>query len=39
MKNINEIVFPAVKEGDIVLHEDNKYYTYTNGTFVEKINP
>ena len=33
--DINEIGFPAVQEGDKVLHE-GVYYIYTNGTFIEE---
>jgi hypothetical protein len=33
--NINEIPFPAVQEGDRVLHED-VFYVYTNGTFIKE---
>jgi hypothetical protein len=32
--NINEITFPAVKEGDRVLWEDKNWYVYTNGTWI-----
>lgn len=38
MTDINEIPFPAVQEGDRVLHEDGKYYVYTNGTWIEETN-
>ena len=33
--DINEMVFPAVQEGDRVLHED-VWYVYTDGTFIEE---
>ena len=29
------MVFPAVQEGDRVLHED-VWYVYTDGTFIEE---
>jgi len=33
--DINKIPFPAVQEGDRVLHED-VFYVYTNGTFIKE---
>ena len=36
--NINEAIFPQVKEGDRVLWEDNKWYVYTSGEWVLEIN-
>ena len=35
--NINDLLFPHVQEGDRVLHNE-KWYTYTNGTWVEETN-
>jgi hypothetical protein len=35
--NINDLGFPNVQEGDRVLHNE-KWYTYTNGTWVEETN-
>ena len=35
--NINNLAFPNVQEGDRVLHNE-KYYVYTNGTWVEETN-
>jgi hypothetical protein len=36
--NINDIKFPYLTEGDRVLHEDGKWYIYTNGTWVLENN-
>lgn len=36
--NINDINFPEVKEGDIILWEDGKYYIYTNSTWILENN-
>lgn len=38
MNNINQTVFPAVQEGDRILWEDNKWYVYIDGTWVEETN-
>ena len=35
--NINELIFPHVEEGDRALHNE-KWYVYTNGTWVEETN-
>jgi hypothetical protein len=37
IKDINELGFPNVQEGDRVLYYE-KWYTYTNGTWVEETN-
>lgn len=37
IKDINELVFPNVQDGDRVLYHE-KWYTYTNGTWVEETN-
>ena len=34
VKDINDVVFPNVTEGDRILWQDGKYYIYTNGTWV-----
>lgn len=36
--DINNISFPAVKEGDRVLWSDNKWYIYINGQWVLENN-
>lgn len=33
--DINEMFFPAVQEGDRVLHE-GVFYVYTDGTFIKE---
>ena len=35
--HINDLMFPEVKEGDRALHNE-KWYVYTNGTWVEETN-
>jgi hypothetical protein len=37
IKDINELGFPNVQEGDRVLYYE-KWYVYTNGTWVEETN-
>jgi hypothetical protein len=37
IKDINELSFPNVEEGDRVLYYE-KWYVYTNGTWVEETN-
>lgn len=37
IKDINELSFPNVQEGDRVLHNEI-WYVYTNGTWVEETN-
>jgi hypothetical protein len=37
IKDINELGFPNVQEGDRVLYYE-KWYIYTNGTWVEETN-
>jgi len=34
MKDINETIFPEVQENDRILWEDEKWYVYTNGTWI-----
>jgi hypothetical protein len=38
IKDVNEMIFPGVLEGDRIFWEDGKWYTYTNGTWVEETN-
>ncbi len=37
IKDINELSFPNVQEGDRALFNE-KWYIYTNGTWVEETN-
>jgi len=37
IKNINDLFFPEVQEGDKVLYYE-VWYVYTNGTWVEENN-
>ena len=37
IKDINELSFPNVQEGDRVLYYE-KWYTYTNGTWILENN-
>lgn len=38
IKDINTVQFPEVKEGDRVLWADDKWYVYTNGTWILENN-
>ena len=37
IQDINQLIFPEVQEGDRILYYE-KWYVYTNGTWVEEVN-